>query len=449
MIYILAGRVLQFLVGVAMVKTMTTLLPPTEVGKYSLASAAIAFFAMLFVNPVGMLINRKAHLWLSNGLIAPRLYIYSICLLILALITAPIIFLITGIFQIGAEEEQFKFVMVYTVSILFGTLVQTFIPTMNLLGKDKAFAVFSVGFALMNLACSYVVVWLNQPTALFWLTGLAISQIVFCLLSGWFFFKLFKLRSSLEQIVQAVPNAKQLQWAISFSAPVAITALLGWLHFQGYRFLISDSAGLQEFGLFAAGYGLAASLLAAVEQILGAWFQPRFYAQASSELVAEQRNAWVVYIDSILPIATLAACTIAISSINLVPLFLGPAFSNATPYVAVGVFAELGRIYLGAFMLRGHQLMKTNILISPTLIAVLVAALLLLPAQTQANLSWVPICLFIGALAGCFVIYRKNFAESNKQIAFNKILLGAALLVLPVLVWLLRAHLPNITWKGR
>jgi len=47
MIYILAGRVLQFLVGVAMVKTMTTLLPPTEVGKYSLASAAIAFFAII------------------------------------------------------------------------------------------------------------------------------------------------------------------------------------------------------------------------------------------------------------------------------------------------------------------------------------------------------------------------------------------------------------------
>lgn len=464
-----------------MVKTMTTLLTPIEVGKYSLASAAIAFFAMLFANPVGMLINRKAHQWLSNGKIASHLYIYFIYLFTISLLTAPIFFLTTEIFQMEDKESKFNFMIIYMISISFGTLVQTFIPTMNLLGKDKAFAFFSVSFTLMNLACSYAMVHLNQPIALFWLTGLAISQIFFFLLSWWFFFRLFNLKFSPDKIANTVPNAKQLRSVISFSAPIAITALLGWLHFQGYRFLISDSVGLREFGLFAAGYGLAASLLAAVEQTLAAWFQPRFYALANSPMPNKQKNAWVFYIDSTLPIATLAACTIAVSSPNLVPLFLGPAFASATPYVAAGVLAELGRIYLGAFMLRGHQLMKTDILITPTLIAVLIATVLLLPIQALGNLTWVPICLFLGALTGCYVIYRKNFANSNKQIAFKKIvfsgfyvlLIGAifrllkiettspdiatnliwisvkALLVLPVLIWLLRERLPKITWKRR
>ena len=67
MILIIFGRAAQFTLLLMVMRVATTYLPPAEMGRLSLITAAIAFYALFLVNPVGMFINRRFHSWDALG----------------------------------------------------------------------------------------------------------------------------------------------------------------------------------------------------------------------------------------------------------------------------------------------------------------------------------------------------------------------------------------------
>ena len=59
---------------------------------------------------------------------------------------------------------------------------------------------------------------------------------------------------------------------------------------QGYRYLLEGQLGLAQLGLFVAGYGISAGMIAGFESVLTTYFQPRLYRDVSMTIPLDKRR---------------------------------------------------------------------------------------------------------------------------------------------------------------
>jgi hypothetical protein len=199
--------------------------------------------------------------------------------------------------------------------------------------------------------------------------GTVAGQALLAGLAYWVFFKNYRAAQWIPY-----PSASQRYRLLHFCWPISIAVGLQWAHMQGYRFVLADRFGLEEFGLFAAGYSVAAAFLSAGETILTTWFQPRFYRSVNSENPSERNAAWAAYAARMIP-AALLGCSALIATSSLLPrVMLGPQYHEVGNYVLLGCFAEFGRMVIGIYVLHSHQHMSTRSLILPNALGAVAAA---------------------------------------------------------------------------
>lgn len=398
MIAIIIGRATQFLLALAMMRVATTLLSPEEMGRVSLVLTTIAFFAMFLVNPVGMFINRRLHAWQATGVARYYLTRYAAYLLLVALIAAiglPILY-ISGVVSFGVSLGWLIFLV--CGSLLFNTINQTAIPSLNLLGDSGSFVTLSVATIAASFVCATFLVQMVQPSAQYWLLGLLLGQTLLAAVG----YKVFFARLQKYEVLHAtlVIRKRHLQTLFSFAWPVAIAAGLGWVQGQGYRYLMEGQLGLAQLGIFVAGYGISAGVIAGFESVLTTYFQPRLYRDVNSD-PAMQTQAWQRYAAAVIPSLVLTVALIAVLASELTRIFLGEKFQLASDYVIWGALAEVARALIGIYSLNAHVHMRTRGLILPGVIGATLSILLCLVLIPRFGAVGVGAAL---ALAGFVVV---------------------------------------------
>lgn len=374
MITIIFGRAAQFLLALAMMRVATTLLSPEEMGRVSLVLSTIAFFALFLINPVGMFINRRLHAWQASGVARHYLIRYANYLLLVALIAAISLpfFYMTGVVNFGISIGWLIFLV--CGSLLFNTINQTAIPSLNMLGDSRKFVFLSIATIAASFACSTLLVQTVQPSAQYWLLGLLLGQTLLGVLGT----KILFARLNKPGILHAplVIHGRHLQALFSFAWPVAIAAGLGWVQGQGYRYLLEGQLGLAQLGLFVAGYGISAGMIAGFESVLTTYFQPRLYRDVSMDHPVGQAQAWQRYAAAVIPSLLLTVALIVMLAPELTRLFLGENFQAAADFVVWGTLAEAARVLMGIYSLIAHVYMRTRWLILPGLIGAILAIIL-------------------------------------------------------------------------
>ena len=449
----------------------TGYLPPEEMGRLSLITAATAFFALFLVNPVGMFINRRFHAWDALGRARYYLKLHWSYLLIVGLVAATSLAALNRVHAFGFQFNTVWLLILVCGSLLFNTVNQTAIPLLNLLEFRGRFVALTLATIASGLLSSWLLVRAFEPIAEYWLLGLLIGQAVFAVIGV----KLFFDKLQPETPVQA-PSSAHLTLLFHFAWPVAISVGLNWLQTQGYRFFVADSLGLEALGLFVAGYGISAGLMAAFESVLTTYFQPKFYKSVSNNDRAEQSLAWNRYAGAILPSLMLVTFLLAGLAPELTRFMVGPAYQSASQYVVWGVLAEGARVLAGVYSMSAHAKMKTRLLLLPNLLgAVICIALIwaLAPAmgahgvglaRTLAGLGMVVAmhCLMIvtlemklpyrlllkGATMGAtlFLIAsagRWALGGSDSLISAGFLIVGTGLVFLPMFYWMLNPFLPK------
>jgi len=377
LITIIIGRAAQFLLALIMLRAATTLLSPEEMGRVSLILTTIAFFAMFLVNPVGMFINRRLHAWQANGAARHYLIRYVNYLLMVALIAAiglPFLYM-SGVLNFGVSIGWL--ICLVCGSLLFNTINQTAIPSLNMLGDSRRFVLLSVATLAASFACAVVLVQTVQPSAQYWVLGLLLGQTLLAAIGTRVLFS--KLEQHAPHQASPIIIKRHLQVLFSFAWPVALAAGLGWVQAQGYRYLMEGQLGLAQLGLFVAGYGISAGMIAGFESVLTTYFQPRLYRDVNTAHPEQQAQAWHRYAAAVIPSLLLTVAFIAMLAPELTRLFLGENFQSAANYVVWGALAEAARVLMGAYSLIAHVYMRTHWLILPGLIgAVLSLALCVL-----------------------------------------------------------------------
>jgi O-antigen/teichoic acid export membrane protein len=178
LITIIFGRAAQFLLALAMMRVATTLLTPEEMGRVSLVLTTIAFFALFLINPVGMFINRRLHAWRASGTARHYLIRYVSYLLLVAFIAALSLPLLYVIRLVNFGLSLGWLIFLVCGSLLFNTINQTAIPSLNMLGDSGRFVLLSVATIAASFACAVLLVEWIQPSAQYWLLGLLLGQAI-------------------------------------------------------------------------------------------------------------------------------------------------------------------------------------------------------------------------------------------------------------------------------
>lgn len=349
-----------------MMRVATTLLSPEEMGKVSLVLTTIAFFAMFLINPVGMFINRRLHAWQASGIAQYYLVRYVSYLLLVAFIAAislPFLYM-SGVADFGVSIGWL--IVLVCGSLFFNTINQTAIPSLNMLGDSGRFVLLSIATIAASFASATILVQWLGPLAQHWLFGLLLGQTLLAVIGTRVFIS--RLQQPGAFSTPKVIHKRHLRVLINFAWPVAIAVGLGWVQGQGYRYLMEGQLGLVQLGLFVAGYGISAGIIAGFESVITTYFQPRLYRNISAEDSVSWARSWREYAVVIAPSLLLTAAFIATLAPELTRIFLGNKFQSAANYVIWGAFAETVRMLTGTYSLVAHVHMRTRWLMLPNLI---------------------------------------------------------------------------------
>lgn len=380
-----------------MMRVATTLLSPVEMGRVSLVLTTTAFYALFLVNPVGMFINRRLHAWQISGVAKEYLIFYVNYLLLVVVIAAASLFLLQTIKLNDFGLSATWLIVLVCGSLLFNTINQTVIPSLNLLGESKKFVFLTVATIAASFVFATLFVKLTEPTAQYWLFGVLAGQALLGVIGAKIFFAVLQIQK--VPYTQPTIHKKHLKVLFNFAWPVAIAAGLGWVQGQGYRYIMEEQLGLAALGLFVAGYSISLGMTAAFESILTTYFQPRLYRDANTGNSDTQAQAWRRYATVVIPSLILTVAFITALAPELTRLLLGENFQAAKEFVIWGALAESMRVLIGVYTLIAHVYMRTNWLILPTLIGASLSIILCLVLIPDFGASGAGMALVLSGLA--------------------------------------------------
>jgi len=425
MLITLVGRLIQFAIMFASVRIMTELLSPADMGRVALITTTTSLFALFLVNPVGMFINRRLHSWVNDGVARSRFHLFAVYIVAVAIVAAGSLWLVDRLgVELGGVSLGWALALVCG-SLCFNTAVQTLVPSLNMVGRPRPFIVLTLACLVVGLITSIVLNRWGGASAEHWLAGQLLAQALFSVVAYFVFFG----KPAPGAPLPAPLNASNLRQMADFCWPIAIAVLLQWVHMQGYRFLLADEFGLARLGLYAAGYGLAASLLSAAETILTTWFQPQFYRDVSADSAERRDRAWSDYAKVMIPASLLALSALIAAAPSLPRIMLGTSFHDAGEYVMLGALAEWARMMVGMISLNAHRNMSTRALILPNVLgaaATYAAFYALLPLL---GMLAAPLAVFLGGMTIVAYFYRITFAnDAHVRVDFRALLGTTAIL---------------------
>jgi hypothetical protein len=263
MIVIIFWRAAQFILLLLVMRLATTYLPPDEVGRLSLIAAAVTFYALFLVNPVGMFIKHRFHVWVQLGRVKHYIKLHWIYLLTVSMFAAASLSVLNSAHAFGFRFNTVWLLALVCGSLLFNTINQTAIPSLNMLEFRGRFVTLTLGTIGTSLVYSFLQVKAFDPAAEYWLLSFLIGQTVFAVIGGKWFFE--KLRPEISVVM---PTRAHLWRLFYFAMPIAILVGLNWLQTQGYQFFVADSLGLIALGLFVSDYSISSDILIVVSGLV-------------------------------------------------------------------------------------------------------------------------------------------------------------------------------------
>ena len=440
---ILLGRLAHFFLMLVILKTVTALLSPAELGKIALISSAIAFFSSFLINPVGMYVNRQLHTWNAAGVVSRRLGFLGIYIFISAVLSAILLGVgnYFGLLNIGMSSIFVFCFVLFTV--LFNTLNQATIPSLNMFGFRGYFTFLSILTLLLGLLFAVCLVYFYGFYSECWLSGLLLGQVIVGLIGG------VVLYAKVNHA--AVDNMKVSLhgiWGVfKFSWPIAITVGLAWFQSQSYRFFIEDALGLQVLGFFVAGYGISAGIIAGFESVFTMYYQPIFYKKISEGNEEQRRQAWNHYASAIIPSLIVVFFIISVLAPQFTRLLLAPKFQLAAQFVIWGACAETFRVMVNVYSMAAHAEKNTRLLILPNCVGASVSLLSLYCLIPKLGVVGAGIALCLSGFSVVLMLHTRIKRELAVYIPYQTIgeAIGFGLLIWVVNYYYQLWFVPDLT----
>jgi len=375
-----AGRVSIVLAAIVSVRLMTTVLSPTDVGRYLILTTFSMWFSLTLVSPVGNYINRCFIGWVGRGQVWSKLLRYlNLLLLVCAAATgASFVAYRTGVLGISIGVGGLILVVVGLLAFL--TINTTLVGLLNLLGHRNLYVLYTSATAWFAVAFSVAFTLGIQRSAELWIAG----QVVAWALVGVMGY--LSLRRRIAGATPATPSESSGGaglWA--FAWPLVISTSLYWFQVQGYRIELEHWISVSAVGLLTTGILLGANPVATIDTLLGEYLRPQYYRDVACEDREMQEAAWArlasSFLTSLIPIAVLTGS----AGSFLAVLLVAPAFQSVAALISWGVLIELLRAVNSLYVLAAHTRFKTRTTLAPALVGAALVLVSIVPL-TRWNL---------------------------------------------------------------
>jgi O-antigen/teichoic acid export membrane protein len=430
------GRVATILLSLATVKIFTSLLDVKEVGKIYYLNSLMLFFGLIFMNPVGMYINRKLHNWHKEGNIANNFAVYGLYSLGVAVLASALLYIVDVFLHISGTVGYEYIIWLLVASIMFSNIQAMIVNSLNILEASIAFVLFNVLSLATGLLFSVMLSMIIEPSAIMWLYGQVISQALFAVLVYFFTRMRFSEQLNVAVMTSCITRENMVRVA-TYVMPLVVTTFLLWMQNQSYRILVERMTGLEFLACLGLGFSISSNVASAVESIVHQVYMPEFYREITDCTKDERAAACNRMLNITIPVYFSLTLFVSCLAPFLVSVLTHSRFQDTFWYVICGAWLELFRMISGVLSTAAYSEMQTSYLIKAYFVgAVWALAGIYLAATWSYFQITIPVVLVSSGLATMIVMYwemRKLICVNIAMGALFKILaaslpFGAALL---------------------
>lgn len=325
---ITSGHIFQGVILLASTRIITSLLSPTQMGRFSIIYTIVALFFSLFITPVGAYTQRKIIEWNLEGSVRyyARMYIYY--LLLSGIFAAIIVLFVKHIAKIGIDISDW-WIAIFMFGLIFFTYLNSFFyGALNIFKKRLWFVICSNLTLCLGLAASVILVLLFSKSAEYWILGQIVGQILVIFIGGILFYKIVK-KPKERDIVYPSYNSI-LSNVFRFAWPISIATIILWSQTQGYRFLLKGIGGVGMLGFFTVGFNLSTRLVEKFEFLFYSFYDPIFYTNIANSDTQKKAESWNKYAKAFFPAIILVCFFIVAGGHFIAKIFVAPNFQKIT-----------------------------------------------------------------------------------------------------------------------
>lgn len=335
LLWVVVGRLVTALLGLASIRLSTSLLPPEQYGMLALLVTFQVFCGLFLVNPVGQYINRHTHGWADDGTLLSRLTRYRAWVMVAAFAGA----LASGtwaLMQPITVTERVLVMTLVTLMVVAATWNATSVSLLNMLGYRAQSVGWGAMTAILGLLLSYVFTNFTG-SGLAWFAGQAVGMAIGAFGAG------ISVRRALP--VAKVGRFPLLEPAIlrGYILPLAVATGFMWCLLSGYRLLVEVHWGLVALGYAVVGLALASQLWGLVESLAMQFLFPLFYRRIASPDRSDASLAFADLLNTLGPVYLLLAAATLVAAPTLLALLVDAAYAGVIHFVLLGAVIECCR----------------------------------------------------------------------------------------------------------
>jgi len=395
------GKALQVIIALVSIKILTEVLSTEEVGNYYLLLTILMFFNFTFLNPLGQYYGRHLIAWETskNLLTATNFLVFlRVLIIFISLIFAYGIF---EYFGYSKYYSLFEFLLFLAISLIAGTH-SVLISVVNTLGDRVKFIKYLIATLLLSLLLSLIFVYLFDKSAMAWLYGIAIAQLLFSLLIYKYLirankFSLVKIKSTLTK--------GYITKVLYFIIPITITLFLQWGQNISYRFIIELKYSIETLAFIAVGLSISGAIFSAVEGLAMQYFHPIYLRKITNATKEKRTEAWNEVASIMLPIYLLLTLFVMSLAPYLTKILVAEKFHESYIYVLFGAMVEFFRVSTNLVYLVSQSELKTNSTILPYSIGFTISIGTLYLLDFSNDLWLIPLVLIFSYLSTFLILF--------------------------------------------
>ena len=366
--YYLASRILICIGQLLIIRVMTSVLNPIEIGRFYILMSFVSIILLFLINPISMYISRHFYGWYRDGigwLVMKKLAVF----LVVISMAVTAVMLVLRNFHLLQNQLLYGNLYLFIPFLIVGTTISSYPQELlNIVGQSRAFFLLSNIELWGKIGAIYVFALFFPPIAMTVIGAITLWSLVFSFLSGSVLYIYIKdVRSK-----KFSSNFKGIREIFNFAWPFSIATGLYWCQSDGYRFILQHVSGVEAVGKFVVGFNLGATLMIALDIFFHQLYLPTYYKEISVETVESHTEAWNKYAQKVVGVFIPFGLYIACAGPYLSHWLLHSTYWNVGVYAAFGAISQLFRIFSGSLNNGIIAQKQTRTMILPNLIGAVV-----------------------------------------------------------------------------
>lgn len=393
LVLLLGFRVFQVLIAIVSIKLLSTNFPEQEMANYYLISALVAYFSFVFISPVGNYLNRHAYELKDAGQLQKFMRKYFLYIGAVSVVSVLVYLVLLNIWGTLASINTAILCVFIFIYINIYTAFSTLVPTFNVFNNRVAFIKYSILYQLLGFILGCISLYYFN-SALAWL---------FCQIVP-VFVLFYWIQNDFSKLYYQTQQTKAFDYRdfLKFTLPIAVSTAFFWFMGQGYRFVVEAVSKPEVLASLGLGLGIAASLFATVETLLGQYVGPQFFGGLNTTDKEAILKTWRNYFNSCLYFYLLFLIFLAGNSKFFARLMLAEKYFDVWSIVILGAMVEFFRVTINLVNMLTHAEKKTYKVFLPYFSGSLILAGLLWVGRNELTLMSIArdlvlahICIFL------------------------------------------------------